>query len=704
MNRWRGALPVAVLAAEVLVFYRHVLFYGGYVLPWDMRAFHLPLAEFLAQSLRRGEFPLWDPFTYCGVPFYANVQAQVFYPPTILTVWLSNLAGGSHLLYFLEWQLVLHVFLSGALTYRLLLRLDAGRHPALLGATVFQLGGFFASQAQHLGAVNGAAWLPLAWLSVLMLGRGFRWRWTAALGLSLALSFLAGLPAVAIAVAVSSGLLAVILVAFRRAPARLLGPVALAGVWSVLMAAAQLLPTLELNGLSVAQYRSDWLGTGGGLPLASLVSLLLPNYYGIFDLATYSRPWEPTFLHIYCGIPGLLLAIWAAFRRTAPVAAPFAVLTVLLGIWMLGDSTPAGKALALALPASARGAIHPEFVMPACLLGVAVLAGLGAHPLLSGRPRWMGAALVAVAAADLIAVGSGRNLNTVSLRREPGVTATHFDGDREVLAGVRAFVGTSEPPWRIDTVEDSMSWATAAPLTRIPTANGNDPFAIARLIAARGLFTGGERWGRYYQVTDPDSPVLAMMSVRYLLSRSPVKSAAYTKVKEFSGRALYENRSALPRFYFAREVEHARNQQEALSRLRDRRFDPHRTAVVEGTLAATVEGSPAALPPVRVSRYHPALVRLETDSPSTAFLASSETYYPGWRAFVDGIEQPLVLTNVAFRGLTVPAGRHTVEMRFEPRILRTGIATSLAGLALLLAALLFGDNGAKRPAWISSNN
>jgi hypothetical protein len=400
VNRWRGALPFAVLAAEVVVFYRHVLFYGSYVIPWDMREFHLPLAEFLARSLRQGEFPLWDPFTYCGVPFYANVQAQVFYPPTLAAVWLSNLAGGARLLNFLEWQLVIHVFLVGALAYWLLLRLDTGRSAALLGATVFQLGGFFASQTQHLGAVNGAAWLPLAWLSVLKLSRGFRWRWTAALAASLALSFLAGLPAVAIAVAASSALLAVILVASRRAPARLLGPVALAGGWSVLLAAAQLLPTLELNGLSVAQYRSDWLGSGGGLPLASLVSLVFPNYYGIFDLATYSHPWQPTFLHIYCGIPGILLAVWAAFRRTGPMAVPFAVLTLLSGLWMLGDSTPAGKALALALPEAVRGAVHPEFVMPACLLGVSVLAGLGAHALLKGRPVWVGAILVAAAAVD----------------------------------------------------------------------------------------------------------------------------------------------------------------------------------------------------------------------------------------------------------------------------------------------------------------
>jgi hypothetical protein len=195
------------------------------------------------------------------------------------------------------------------------------------------------------------------------------------------------------------------------------------------------------------------------------------------------------------------------------------------------------------------------------------------------------------------------------------VTATHFDGDREVLAGVRALVGTAVPSWRIDTVEDSMSWATAAPLTGIPSANGNDPFALARLIAARGPFTGGERWGRYYQVTDPDSPVLALMNVRYLISRAPFQSEAYKKAKEFPGRAVYENPSALPRFYLVGRVEQARDQQDALSRLRERRFDPRRTTVVEGVIRVPVTEPSAALPPVRVLQYRPSFVTLQTDAP-----------------------------------------------------------------------------------------
>ena len=95
---------------------------------------------------------------------------------------------------------------------------------------------------------------------------------------------------------------------------------------------------------------------------------------------------------------------------------------------------------------------------------------------------------------------------------------------------------------------------------------------------------------------------------------------------------------------------------------------------------------------------------LDVESPQPAFLVTSEAHYPGWRAFLDGVETPIAMTNAAFRGLPVPAGRHRVEMRFEPAILARSAAVSIAGLALLVAGVLFGDRKRSGKPWISSNN
>src|SRR2546429_2273042 len=157
--------PYAVLLTEILAFFRKILFQPGeYAIPWDLRYYHLPLAEFMAKSFRQGHLPLWDPFTYCGWPIYAELTAQVFYPPTVIAVLISNLAGGHHLLNFLERQLVAHVFLGGIFAYLLPRRLGTGKAAALIGGSIYQPGPVFASPTPQPGADNPGARVPPAWL------------------------------------------------------------------------------------------------------------------------------------------------------------------------------------------------------------------------------------------------------------------------------------------------------------------------------------------------------------------------------------------------------------------------------------------------------------------------------------------------------------------------------------------------------------
>jgi hypothetical protein len=297
---------------------------------------------------------------------------------------------------------------------------------------------------------------------------------------------------------------------------------------------------------------------------------------------------------------------------------------------------------------------------------------------------WLAVCLVTV---DLTWVGSGRPMNTIRIQDEPGVTRNSFEGSAELLASVRALVNTSVPTARIDTAGASVNWAMAAPLTQVPTANGNDPLALFRTMQARLAFCDGERWGAWYEVSRLDSPVLDLLNVRYVLSRVPLDAArlahaGLVHVAALPGTEVYENPEALPRFFLVGRLRHARSLEEAAALLRSRDFDPRAEAVVEGAPELVSSGSGT----VRVIEYAARRVALETDAPAPAFLVTSETHYPGWRARVDGRDQPICYTNVAFRGLPVPAGRHRVEFEFAPSILWPAALLSL--LALLPFCLL----------------
>jgi len=81
-------------------------------------------------------------------------------------------------------------------------------------------------------------------------------------------------------------------------------------------------------------------------------------------------------------------------------------------------------------------------------------------------------------------------------------------------------------------------------------------------------------------------------------------------------------------------------------------------------------------------------LRILTESEAPALLVLTDTWYPGWRASVDGQPATLWRADHAFRAVTVPAGRHEVELRFAPRSVLAGALVSALSAALVVAVLV----------------
>jgi hypothetical protein len=685
-SRFESFAPYLALLGEVLIFYYRVLFLPGYAIPYDLQGYHAPLATFASKALGSMRIPLWDPYTYCGFPYFANIQTQLFYPPAWPGFFAAKLIGLQHILRVLEWQLALHVFLGGVFTFLLLRRLGLGRASATFGATIFQLGAYFTSQTQHLGAVCGAAWMPLAWQSVVELGSHLQKRWLAVLALSLSMTVLAGFPALTVVAFVCCGVLAAALVLTHQSTHRLLVAVAMGGVWAVLVSAIAVLPTMELISWSTAASRGEW-GGGRGMPLRALGSLLVPDWNGIFDLKTYKLPHNPTFLYLFCGLSGLALAVAGIFTRRGTA---FAVVTGVCGFWMLGTSTAVGGFVAARTPAVVAAPIYVEFALAGFVLGVAVLAGLGAEQFIARRSQLAVVPLIFIAVLELNWAGAGRFMNTMSLKEEPGVNVRQFEGTPITLDRMRELVNQTKPPARVDVYQDSRNWAVQGPVTEVPTANGDDPLALNRILRLRRTFTKGVAWERYYEVTNLESPLLDLLNVCYLVSYAPSEELAirhpkFPKAADLPGHHAFENRGVLPRFFLVGDVRCVSNANDALEKAGAPDFNPRKIAYVE--LPCPAEDARQAGGTVRVAGYGFAHLELDVETPSPAFLVTSETFYPGWRAWVDGREASLRMTNAAFRGLEVDAGHHRVEMRFRPTILYKGAAVSLASLLVAVWCL-----------------
>jgi hypothetical protein len=91
----------------------------------------------------------------------------------------------------------------------------------------------------------------------------------------------------------------------------------------------------------------------------------------------------------------------------------------------------------------------------------------------------------------------------------------------------------------------------------------------------------------------------------------------------------------------------------------------------------------------QVLQYEPDAISVGTTSDAPGLLVLSEMYDPGWHAYVDGRPVKVFPADYALRGVPIPAGAHTVELRYEPRSLRVGLAiTGFAYLALLATVIV----------------
>ena len=668
------AFPLIILFTAVVLFFAKVLLTRDYAIPWDFRGFHLPLAMSVYDAMKGAGSVLWDTTTYCGRPLFADPQAQVFYPPTILTIFAATFFDSSRLVYLLEWELALHVFAAGAFTYLMLRKMGVSTAAALCGGLVFELGGFFASQAQHFDVIDGAAWIPLMWTAVWQLRKGFVGNWFGLLAIGGAMAILAGVPQMAITAIASAVVYSVILWAFGDG--RFRGVViVLAGVLAATgLSAIMLAPAIQLVWLSVGKYRAEWV-KGGGLSPGILISLVLPpSREKVADL-------------IYCGIGGSILAVMAVvMKRSRKFAAPLLCVTLLSCIWMLGTETLFGRAIWAIVPRMVQGSLYPYYAMAPFCLGVAALAGIGLDRImrLSAIQRY---AVALVVGAELIAVGSGRPMNTSDLRQEPGITREHIDGSAAALLRLRELT-KGNPPARIDTHAGPVGLSTSAPLTQIPSANGYNPLVLERLIQVRLSFAKGHRWGASYEVEDLASPMIDALNLRYIISRKPIPASKYILREDLPGFLIYENVSVLPRFFLVHRILSAASPTEAFSEIHKPDFTPSSVAVVE-----SFQGNVGLIPEsplnesTEVIQYDATEVLLAVRTKSPGFLVTSEVHYPGWRAWIDGSEVPIYMTNGAFRGLFVPEGSHVIRMAFKPSILYLGTGISV----LFACAILFAS-------------
>ena len=193
-----------------------------------------------------------------------------------------------------------------------------------------------------------------------------------------------------------------------------------------------------------------------------------------------------------------------------------------------------------------------------------------------------------------------------------------------------------------------------------------------------GIFTKLTEAGGDMSKVEADAfPVLNMLNTRYFIL--PLQGGQTAPVFN-----PYANGNA----WFVDDVKYVDNANEEIDALHD--TNPLYTAIVDKKFAEQIKlpvvsdnVSSDTLRSVTLTDYQPNALKYEVDSKNGGVVVFSEIYYPGWISYIDGKEVEHGRADYILRAMNVPAGKHQIEFKFDPKSLHTTETIAYTALAIL---------------------
>jgi len=218
-------------------------------------------------------------------------------------------------------------------------------------------------------------------------------------------------------------------------------------------------------------------------------------------------------------------------------------------------------------------------------------------------------------------------------------------------------------------------------------ARGYSPLEIEgyhRFLAAAGDYPQPIRHFRTLYFSNFESRLIDLLNVKYLISDRVLQHPKLTLLWQ-GGAHVYENRSVLPRAFLVYRTRVLSDGGDMMRALRDSNFDPRRIVLLDGEGPA-LSGPIDPAPTVRIADYQPERVVLEVSSRYDGILVMADSWFPGWKAAVDGRPTKILRGNLLLRAVAIPRGNHQVMFRYDPASFRLGVFMSI--FAFLIAVSL----------------
>lgn len=702
----------------------------------DFGLYSYPIAHYLRESIWRGEWPLWNPLSFCGIPFLAQWNTMVLYPLSVLYI-LLPLAQG------LTWFSLLHVWIGGVGMFQLARKWTGSGWAGAIAGSVYALNGVMLDTGLWPCSIGPLAWAP--W--VVWTAREYRNAGGRALLPALAASvmlMLAPFPDIVFMTWLFVG--AIWLADTVREPherLRRLGRMMLLIALTAGICAAQLLPFLELVQLS--QRGQDPTRVLWPMPPTGWANLLIPLFLCVpAHHGVYFQPNQSFVASYYMGIGTVVLAVAALWKVRDRRAIATALLLLFSMVMALGRATPifewvnralpplrlmrfsikyvflmtltfpalaafAWARIERAEPSQSRQEIRRLTIMAAAVIGLmfALLGYARSYPLPGHDLRVTTVSALSRAAFLLLILGGVGQWVRAAAPRKPfwqWALVTLFAADLLTHKPVRT---PWADPWVLNAGLLWEHWGfqprPAHGVSRVMfrpadeirfgqfvAGAPNEEYVGQRLACSFNcnLLDGIPKVAGFF----PLKPA-AIYEVQRLFDKTPEDLlgplADFLSVAYVNARGKFyewEARStALPMLTLPPRVRFA-SADATLAALKSPDFNPREEVYLPEVARGEVSEAYSRASRLVSAEFGAQRIRAVVESEQGALLVWNQTYYPHWHAYVDGQEAHIWRANHAFQAVAIPPGRHEVVWQYRDATFRRGCMVSF--LSLLLAACI----------------
>jgi hypothetical protein len=672
---------------------------------WDMIDCFYPWRFHIGECLQNGQLPWWNPYQDLGYPIHADPSSGAWYP----MVWLIGSTVG-YSIWTIGFELWIHVFFAGVGMYFLAKTLKFDPRFALMAGIAYMLSGFFIGNAQHLPYIISACWLPYVLTFYLKMRERKGWQDAVKLALFLFLMITGGYPAITI-------ILFYLLLIFFSVTAfkfwrekdysnlfAFIGRNVLLTGTTVLTSAAML--------MSVAVV-SPYLSRLGNFDLQqALFSPFSPQSFFSFIVpysTTANIPWFNSDLSMRNGYFGLIVLIFfvlGTFRKKPIELRIFFWFGILCLCAAVGEYLPVREFLFRYVPMMNvfrfPSVFRLFFILGAVLTGVWTLQ----HDLLDDKRSKrtvlmalgislcaMLAVIVAFRLQGFLAMGTFLKLGIFSFN--VGATFAQLAVFQAAIQVISLGIGFMLF-WKVKNANVrilSISVLIATDLLIASSLNGPATVYYGEVeakVAQANVDKYPHGFPKQLDISiDSAGHLLGIGTPYWQNLQTFQKQISAEGYNSFSFTSYEQLESEFPNLYAAVKKCHLLTLSDRLlqNAIGDR-IQPGELFVQFGSdrhpgIYALSKGDTALLESYNANEFH-----VSASVKRSCLLTLHQKDYSDWRAFVDGKETPILVSNMNFMTIELPAGKSKVRFVFDNTLVRIAFYVSISSLVFALFMLV----------------